>query len=100
MATRVSIGEAKARLSSLINAVAFGGERVVIHSRGRPKAALVSVEDLRRVEAVPSGRASTAQRALALAQADRVRKALEGLRLTEAVEELARLRERRVRERG
>lgn len=96
MIKEVSVGEAKARLSSLINSVAFGGERILIQSRGRPKAALVSVEDLRRVEGtrpVPS----KAQRLLALTQADRVRRALEGLKLTDSVSELVRLRERRLR---
>lgn len=95
MAKALSIGETKARFSSLINAVAFGGERVLIQSRGRPKAALVSVEDLRRVEGTPS-RPSKAQRRLALAQADRVRKVLQGLKLTDSVEELRRLREDRL----
>jgi|SRR5437867_9226151 len=92
MAKAVSVGEAKAQLSSLINAVAYGGERVLIESRGRPKAALVSVEDLRRVEETPILRASKAQRLLALAQAERVRRALKGLKLTDSMEELRRIR--------
>ena len=96
MVKSLSIGEAKARFSSLINAVAFGGERILIQSRGRPKAALVSVEDLRRVEGTSPGRPSKAQRHLALVQADRVRKALHGLKLTDSVEELRRLREDRL----
>jgi len=98
MAKAVSVGEVKARLSSLVNAVAFGGERFIIQSRGRPKAGLVSVEDLRRVEGTRSGRPSKAQRLLALAQADRLRQALAGLKLTNSVEELARIREGRVRD--
>ncbi len=97
MAKAVSIAEVKARLSSLINSVAFGGERIIIQSRGRSKAALVSVEDLRRVEGTRTGRPSRAQRTLALAHADRLRKTLKGLKLTEAVEELSRLRESRLR---
>ena len=96
MTKPLSIGEAKARFSSLINAVAYGGERILIQSRGRPKAALVSVEDLRRVEGASPGRPSKAQRLLALAQADRVRKALHGLKLTDSVEELHRLRKDRL----
>jgi len=100
MAKEVSIGETKARLSSLINAVAFGGERILIQSRGRPKAALVSVEDLRRVEGSYSGRPSKAQRLLALASADRVRKALRGLKLTDSVKELHQMREGRSRGRS
>ena len=100
MAKAVSVGEAKAGLSSLINTVAYGGERVIIQSRGRPKAALVSVEDLRRLEGSHALRPSKAQRALGLAQADRVREALRGFKLTDSVEELARLREERLRGRA
>ncbi len=92
MAKEVSMGEAKARLSSLVNSVAFGRERIVIQSRGRPKAALVSVDDLRHVEGTRSVRLSKAQRTLALVQADRVRRALKGLKLTDSLEELRRLR--------
>ena len=97
MAREVSMGEAKARLSSLVNSVAFGGQRIVIQSRGRPKAALVSVEDLRRVEGIRPARLSKAQRVLALVQADRVRKSLKGLKLTDSLEDLGRLREGRLR---
>ena len=97
MAKAVSVAEVKARLSSLVNAVAFGGERIIIQSRGRSKAALVSVEDLQRVEGTRSPRPSKAQRALALVHADRVRKALKGLKLTDSVQELRRVREGRLR---
>ena len=48
--TEVSVHEAKAALSEYLNRVAFGRERIVILSRGRPKAALISVEDLHRFE--------------------------------------------------
>lgn len=96
----VPLGEAKTRLSSLVNVVAYGGERVVIESRGRPKAALVSVEDLERLQGIRPGRPSKSQRRLALAQAGRLRKALEGLRLTESLSDLRRLRGERLRARG
>jgi prevent-host-death family protein len=43
---RVSIGSVKRDISELVNRVAFGGERIVLTSRGNPKAALVSLEDL------------------------------------------------------
>jgi prevent-host-death family protein len=42
---RVSTAQAKAKLSELIGAVAYGRERVLIERRGRPVAVLVSVED-------------------------------------------------------
>jgi prevent-host-death family protein len=43
--TRVSIGQVKRDLSELVNRVAYGGERIVLTSRGKPKAALVSISD-------------------------------------------------------
>jgi prevent-host-death family protein len=40
-----SIGQVKRDISELVNRVAYGGERVVLTSRGKPKAALVSIDD-------------------------------------------------------
>jgi len=40
----------KRDISDLVNRVAYGGERIVLTSRGKPKAALVSVEDYERLE--------------------------------------------------
>ena len=47
---RVSIGRVKRDISDLVNRVAYGGERIVLTSRGKPKAALVSIEDYERLE--------------------------------------------------
>ncbi len=41
----VSIGTVKRDISELVNRVAYGGERIMLTSRGKPKAALVSVND-------------------------------------------------------
>jgi prevent-host-death family protein len=49
----VSVAEAKKRLSELMSRVAYKGERFVIERRGRPMAALVSADDLRRLEERP-----------------------------------------------
>lgn len=49
-AGRVGTHEAKTHLSEYINRVRYGGERVVIERHGKPVAALVSVEDLERLE--------------------------------------------------
>ncbi len=46
MAKRVSTTEAKARLSSLSEEVAYGGEHIIIERRGVPLVALVSIADL------------------------------------------------------
>lgn len=48
----LGVREVKQGLSKYLNQVAYGNERIVIHSRGKPKAALISIEDLRRLEAL------------------------------------------------
>jgi len=53
----VSLAEARDRLSALVNDAAHGGQRIVLSSRGRPKAALIGIADLERLErAVAEGR--------------------------------------------
>ena len=47
---RVSIGRVKRDISELVNRVAYGGERIVLTSRGKPKAAIVSTKDYDRLE--------------------------------------------------
>jgi prevent-host-death family protein len=69
----VSIAEVKNTISTLINRVAFGQERVILTSRGKPKAALVSMEDLKRLESQDSTAPSRAQRKAALELAQAVR---------------------------
>lgn len=46
----VSIERAKRDISDLVNRVAYGGERIVLTSRGKPKAAIVSIEDYEHLE--------------------------------------------------
>lgn len=53
MAKRISAAQAKAHFSALVAQVAYGGEHYLIERRGRPLAALVSVDDLDRLEQVP-----------------------------------------------
>jgi prevent-host-death family protein len=45
MARQISIGQAKRDISELVNRVNYARERIILTSRGRPKAALVSMED-------------------------------------------------------
>ena len=47
---QVSIGQAKRDISELVNRVAYAGERIVLTSCGKPKAALVSIEDYEWLE--------------------------------------------------
>jgi len=57
MARKVSAAEAKAKLSTLVAEVAFGGHHIVIERRGKPLAAMVSIGELEYLE---QGRATSA----------------------------------------
>ena len=45
MTTQVSIGQVKRDISELVNRVTYAGERIILTSRGKPKAALISMDD-------------------------------------------------------
>jgi len=49
MNAQVSIGQVKRDISELVNRVTYAGERIILTSRGKPKAALVSLEDYERL---------------------------------------------------
>ena len=97
----VSIAEIKNTLSVLVNRVAFGRERVVLTSRGKPKAALVSIEDLESLESQQSALATPSREqrkaALELARAAREMSLLRrgGVPFANVAEDLNRLREER-----
>jgi prevent-host-death family protein len=52
MAKSFSTADIKARLSEMIGKVIYGHERLVVLRRGKPVAALVSLQDLQRLEAL------------------------------------------------
>jgi prevent-host-death family protein len=54
---QVSIGRVKRDISELVNRVAYGKERVVLTSRGKPKAALVSMADYAHLRELEEGEA-------------------------------------------
>lgn len=47
---KVAIGQVKRDISELVNRVAYGSERIVLTSRGKPKAALVGMADYKRLQ--------------------------------------------------
>jgi prevent-host-death family protein len=49
MNTQVSIGQVKRDISELVNRVSYAGERIILTSRGKPKAALINIEDYERL---------------------------------------------------
>jgi prevent-host-death family protein len=65
---KVTVAQARSNFSDLLAQVELLGRRYVIARRGRPKAALVSIEDLARLEALERGESapgrSERQRAL------------------------------------
>ncbi len=48
--SQVSIGQVKKDISELVNRVAYRGERILLTSRGKPKAVIISVEDYERLK--------------------------------------------------
>ena len=54
----VSISQLKDRLSEYLNRVAFGRERIIVASRGRPKAAVISLSDLELLEELEDAQAA------------------------------------------
>jgi prevent-host-death family protein len=48
--TVISVSEMKDTLSEVLNRAAYGQERIIVASRGKPKAAVISIEDLQLLE--------------------------------------------------
>lgn len=57
---QIAIGQVRRDISELVNRVAYGGERVILTSRGKPKAALVSLDDLEQLRNTARGQRQTA----------------------------------------
>jgi len=55
MSFAISMTQARAQLADLANRAVYGGERIVLTRHGKPFAALISAEDLARLEAPPLG---------------------------------------------
>ena len=64
MNTQVSIGQIKRDISELVNRVTYAGDHIIITSRGKPKAALVSMDEYERLLR-SEGRAADIQKWLA-----------------------------------
>ena len=50
--TNTTVSDARNNLPELLNRVGFGQERILIERHGKPIAAIVSLEDLKRLEAL------------------------------------------------
>ena len=97
----VGIAEIKRDISTIVNRVAFGRERIILTSRGKPKAAVVSIEDLQRLTMLETTTSppSRAQRKAALAMAQAVREMTlarrGGVPFSDVAEDVRKLREER-----
>ena len=102
MKVRISIGELKRDLSGVINQAAYGKERIVIVSRGKPKAAMIGMEDLERLRKMSSydreAQIAWLVRADALRERTRRWQAAHGIEPQDSAEILRQLREERVDE--
>jgi prevent-host-death family protein len=102
--TDVGIAEARRDLSAIINRVVYGGERIILTSRGKPKAAIISIEDLLRLEELEktAGESVRTERKAALAMAKTVRemslRRRKGVPFPDVSKDLHELREERYRE--
>ncbi len=56
MSKVVSVAEAKNQFSDLLNRVIYRHERVIVSKRGKPVGAIVSAEDLKRLEEIENAR--------------------------------------------
>ena len=62
----IGIAEIRNNLADALNRVIYTGERVVLERRGKPAAAIVSLEDLALIEAIEDGEdVKAARKALA-----------------------------------
>ncbi len=69
-AARLPAGKVRQDFADTVNRVAYGGERVVLHRRGRNLAALIPLEDLALLEELEDRQdAEEARQALADAEA-------------------------------
>ncbi len=97
----VTVAEARKNFSELMAQVAYTHKRILVERRGKPMMALVSVEDLQRLEAwVDDKEVRHAQAFTGLEMATQFRQqmAQKGIIFPDSVEEINRQREERVYE--
>ena len=99
---QVSMTTLRQNLGDLVDRVAYGGECVVLVSRGEPVAAIISIQDLCKLEQSSVEKsAEQDQLTNALEMADRVRERIRrwqeahGIEPGDSVENLLKLREER-----
>jgi prevent-host-death family protein len=91
---RINVKEARQRFSEIVNTVALKGERVIITSRNKPKAVLVSIQD---VETMEEGSTRKVRRRMQLESIRGLRERLAQRNIvSDSLDTLGRLREERL----
>ena len=102
MLTRISSADLQSRISQVLTRIRRTGERFVVERRGVAIAAVVSIEDLERLEYMKGKHLARAERLNALAMADAVRASIlaerNGVPLPDSATILSELREEREHE--
>jgi prevent-host-death family protein len=91
---KINIRKARENFSEIINRVTAKGERIILTSRNRPKAAIVSLKEVMEIEN------RSLRKAKRLLQLERIRKMRENLarkgEIGNSLEELRKIREERI----
>lgn len=91
---KINIRKAREKFSEIINTVAIKGERVILLSKNKPKAAIVSLKDLELLES------QSMTKRKRLAQIEKIRRIREGLSkkgiISDSLLTLKEIREKRV----
>lgn len=99
--THVTMSTLRQRLGALVNRAAYGQERIILLSHGEPRAAIVGLADLKRLQTIDAASATAAQPEQALAAAEAVRERIRawqeahGVVDGDVVADLKQLREKR-----
>ena len=99
--TTISLTELKQNLGEIVNRAAFGKERIILLSRGTPRAVIMSIDDLERLlqfEESQSQEDHVQQQLALLAEMDALREQIrqDHGELTDSVEVLREVREERL----
>lgn len=91
---KINIRKAREKFSEIVNTVAIRGERVILLSKNKPKAAIVSLEDLQWLED------QSMRKAARLAQLKRIEKIRKRLSqkgvMVDSVSTIRKIREERI----
>jgi prevent-host-death family protein len=84
---QISMSELRQHLGDLVNRAAYGRERVILVSHGQPKAAIIGVDDLRRLRQIGKDTGPEDVYAQSVRYASQVREKLQGWQQSHDIEQ-------------